>query len=161
MDITSRDIVAILKTIQELGYRHFRLQHGDLLLEVDADGSRAADANAGASPMHPMVRSVAETKSSPPGAARAEQPPRAGAVAIRAPMTGTFYRAPAPGAPPFVEAGSEVRPDQIVCIVEVMKLFNSIPAGIAGHVIEICVANESPVVAGQAMIWIDPVPDAA
>ena len=71
-------------------------------------------------------------------------------------MTGTFYRAPSPGAPPFIEVGADVRADQVVCIVEVMKLFNSISAGVAGRVLEICVENESPVAAGQAMMWIDP-----
>lgn len=158
MDITSRDIVAILKTVQELGYRRFRLQHGDLLLEVDSEsGGKLSSAEAVA--LSPLGPPAAQTKSSIAGPAGAERPPKAGAVAVQAPMTGTFYRAPAPGAVPFVEVGTDVRPDQTVCIVEVMKLFNSIPAGVAGRVIEICVANESPVVAGQAMIWVDPTPD--
>lgn len=83
-------------------------------------------------------------------------PPREGLVAVSAPMTGTFYRAPSPDAPSFVEVGDTVEATQTVCIVEVMKLFNSIAAGVAGTVVEVCVDNESPVAAGQPMVWIEP-----
>jgi len=65
----------------------------------------------------------------------------AGLVAVRAPLPGTFYRAPRPGAAPFVEVGSRVGADTVVGIVETMKLFNSVTAGAAGTVAEICLAN--------------------
>jgi acetyl-CoA carboxylase biotin carboxyl carrier protein len=64
-----------------------------------------------------------------------------GLVAVRAPLPGTFYRAPRPGAAPFVEVGSRVGADTVVGIVETMKLFNSVAAGAAGTVAEICLAN--------------------
>ena len=62
-------------------------------------------------------------------------------VAVRAPLPGTFYRAPRPGAAPFVEVGSRVGADTVVGIVETMKLFNSVTAGAAGTVAEICLGN--------------------
>jgi len=62
-------------------------------------------------------------------------------VAVRAPLPGTFYRAPRPGAAPFVEVGSRVGADTVVGIVETMKLFNSVSAGTAGTVAEICLGN--------------------
>jgi acetyl-CoA carboxylase biotin carboxyl carrier protein len=62
-------------------------------------------------------------------------------VAVRAPLPGTFYRAPRPGAAPFVEVGSRVGADTVVGIVETMKLFNSVTAGAAGTVAEICLDN--------------------
>jgi acetyl-CoA carboxylase biotin carboxyl carrier protein len=62
-------------------------------------------------------------------------------VAVRAPLPGTFYRAPRPGAAPFVEMGSRVGADTVVGIVETMKLFNSVTAGAAGTVAEICLGN--------------------
>src|SRR5690606_16678841 len=65
----------------------------------------------------------------------------AGAVEIRSPIAGTFYRAPKPGADPFVEVGSRVEPGTVVAIVETMKLMNSIHAGAAGEIAEICAAN--------------------
>lgn len=159
MDITSRDIVSILKLIQELGYRRFRLQHGDLVLEVDAEGGRAMDGSSVAPTAFASGPAAAEATARP--IASAERPPTAGAVAIRAPMTGTFYRAPSPGAAPFVEVNSEVDSGQVVCIVEVMKLFSSISAGVTGRIVEICVQNEAAVSAGQVLIWVAPKTDTA
>jgi acetyl-CoA carboxylase biotin carboxyl carrier protein len=64
-----------------------------------------------------------------------------GTAAIRAPMVGTFYRAPKPGAEPFVEVGSKVGPDTVVAILEAMKLMNAVPAGTRGTVTEILIQN--------------------
>jgi acetyl-CoA carboxylase biotin carboxyl carrier protein len=71
-------------------------------------------------------------------------------------MVGTFYRAPAPGAPPFVEVGSVVNEDDTVCILEVMKLMNSIKAGCRGRVAEICVENATLVEFGATLMVIEP-----
>jgi acetyl-CoA carboxylase biotin carboxyl carrier protein len=62
-------------------------------------------------------------------------------VEVRAPLPGTFYRAPRPGAAPFVEVGSRVGEDTVVAIIETMKLMNSVAAGVSGTVAEICLAN--------------------
>ena len=72
-----------------------------------------------------------------------------------APTIGTFYRAPGPGAPPFVEVGSRVEPDTIVCIIEVMKMMNSVPAGLAGTIAEIHVENAEPVEYAQPLFRIE------
>jgi acetyl-CoA carboxylase biotin carboxyl carrier protein len=74
-------------------------------------------------------------------AAAGESLPTDGLVAVRAPLLGTFYRAPRPGAPPFVTVGSEVAPDTVVCIIETMKLMNSVTAGVGGTVAEILLDN--------------------
>ena len=62
-------------------------------------------------------------------------------MTIAAPMIGTFYRAEAPGAAPFVDVGTRVEPDTVVCIIEVMKMMNAVPAGVAGTVVEVCAEN--------------------
>ena len=77
-------------------------------------------------------------------------------VTIEAPMLGTFYRAPAPGAPPFVDVGSTVEPDTIVCIIEVMKMMNSVHAGVAGTIAEVCVENGEPVEYGARLFRVEP-----
>jgi acetyl-CoA carboxylase biotin carboxyl carrier protein len=77
-------------------------------------------------------------------------------VAIVAPMLCTFYRAPAPGAPPFVEVGARVEPDTIVGIIEVMKMMNSISAGVAGVIAEIHVENAQPVEYGDPLFRVEP-----
>lgn len=75
---------------------------------------------------------------------------------ISSPMVGTFYRAPAPGEPPFVEVGDRVRVGQTVCIIEAMKLMNEIEAEVSGQIAEILVQNGEPIEFGQALMRINP-----
>ena len=75
-------------------------------------------------------------------------------VVVRAPLPGTFYRAPRPGAAPFVEVGSRIGADTVIGIVETMKLMNSVPAGVAGVVAEFCVANAELAAQGAVLLRI-------
>jgi acetyl-CoA carboxylase biotin carboxyl carrier protein len=84
-------------------------------------------------------------------------PPADGFVRIEAPMVGVFYRAPQPGAPPFVEEGETVAPGQTLCILEAMKLMNEIKADAAGIVRSIHVGNAEPVEFGQLLFELEPV----
>ena len=166
MKFSSRDIVEILTTVKELGFRRFHVRIGESTLEVDteegADGrlvprmsdARSAASGRSAEPDSPSLSSAEPISAPEDGATSAV--PRDGLVAVRAPMSGIFYRSPAPGAAPFVEVGSRVEPNDTVCIVEIMKLFNSIAAGTAGTVVEILIENEGRVVAGQPVMWIEP-----
>jgi oxaloacetate decarboxylase alpha subunit len=86
-----------------------------------------------------------------------EEAPSDGAVRIEAPMVGTFYRAPQPGAPPFVEEGDAVAPGQTLCILEAMKLMNEVKAEIEGVVRTIHVQNGQPVEYGQALFDLEPI----
>jgi acetyl-CoA carboxylase biotin carboxyl carrier protein len=77
-------------------------------------------------------------------------------LTIPSPMLGTFYRAEAPGKPPFVEVGSPVDADTIVCIIEVMKMMNSVPAGVSGTIAEIVPENAELVEYGQPLFRVQP-----
>jgi len=79
-----------------------------------------------------------------------------GLVEVTAPMVGTFYAAPAPGAEPFVAVGSEVAEETQVCILEVMKLMNAVVAGVHGVVAEVCVENGAPVQFGETLFRVRP-----
>jgi acetyl-CoA carboxylase biotin carboxyl carrier protein len=81
---------------------------------------------------------------------------RAGLAAVAAPLPGTFYRAPRPGAAPFVEVGDEVGEDTVVAIVETMKLMNSVHAGTRGRVAEICLGNGEFAAQGATLMLILP-----
>ena len=142
------EILALLQRIRELGYKHFRFAQGDVVLEVDVESAGHI----------PQGRSRAARVAEPPAPAGTSTQSRADSnlVAIRAPMSGTFFRAPAPNAPPFVEVGSRVSASDTVCIVEVMKLFNTISAGVAGTVVEIPAENEQAVATGMPLVWIKP-----
>lgn len=77
-------------------------------------------------------------------------------VEIRAPMVGTFYRAPAPESPPYVESGQTIEPGQVICILEAMKLMNEIKSEIKGKILEVLVDNAEPVEFGQPLFLIEP-----
>ncbi len=74
---------------------------------------------------------------------------------IRSPIVGTFYRAPSPGAPPFVEKGDRVKKGQVLCIVEAMKVMNEIESDVDGTVVDILVENAQPVEYNQVLFLID------
>ena len=80
----------------------------------------------------------------------------AGMLVIKSPMVGTFYKASGPDSAPFVKVGDRIGPEKTVCIVEAMKVFNEIPAGVSGQVVAILVENGAPVEFGQPLIKVDP-----
>lgn len=78
-------------------------------------------------------------------------------VEIKAPMVGTFYKAPNPEAPPYAEVGQVIEPGQVICIIEAMKLMNEIKSEVKGKIIEILVDNAEPVEFGQPIFLIEPI----
>ena len=82
--------------------------------------------------------------------------PAAKTVEIKAPMVGTFYRAPSPEAAPFVESGQIIEPGQVICIIEAMKLMNEIKAEVKGKIMDIIAENAEPVEFGQPLFLIEP-----
>jgi acetyl-CoA carboxylase biotin carboxyl carrier protein len=86
----------------------------------------------------------------------AVSPSEAGLVPVKAPVLGIFYIAPRPGAPPFVEEGKSVTEDDTVCTIEVMKVFNSVVAGLRGVVAKVCARNGQTVEYGQTLFLIRP-----
>jgi acetyl-CoA carboxylase biotin carboxyl carrier protein len=86
----------------------------------------------------------------------AEQEPESDLAEVTSPMVGTFYRAPAPDAPPYVEVGDRLTKGQTLCILEAMKLMNELESEVSGTIREICVDNAEPVEFGQVLFRIDP-----
>jgi len=76
-------------------------------------------------------------------------------IEVRSPMVGTFYRAPAPDADPYVEVGDLIAPGQVLCIIEAMKLMNEIEAEVSGRIVEVCVENGQPVEYNQALFRVE------
>jgi acetyl-CoA carboxylase biotin carboxyl carrier protein len=94
----------------------------------------------------------------PAAEGEAREAPRASSVLkeIKSPMVGTFYRAPEPGADPYVKVGTRITSGQTVCIIEAMKIMNEIEAEITGVVREVCVDDAQPVEFGQVLFRVDP-----
>ena len=113
-------------------------------------------------PSAPVVMAAAPApQPTAPEQEHRESPPRSASTApqlkeIRSPMVGTFYKAPEPGAEPYIKVGNRVTPGQTVCIIEAMKIMNEIEAEIAGVVREVSVEDAQPVEFGQVLFRVDP-----
>jgi acetyl-CoA carboxylase biotin carboxyl carrier protein len=153
MGLTDDDVREILRIIDESQLDELRIDMPDFRLHVRRGGAPAAAAE-------PETTAVPERRAEPTPAAPAPAAPATpsanGAATIDAPMLGTFYRASAPGEQPFVEVGSQVDPDTVVCLIEVMKMMNSVKAGVAGTVTEVCASNAQLVEYGEPLFRIDP-----
>jgi len=115
---------------------------------------RGGEVVAYSAPAVAMPRPAAAEAAAPsaPAASAAE----ARMLVIKSPMVGTFYKASGPDAAPFVKVGDRIGPEKTVCIIEAMKVFNEIPAGVSGQVVAILVENGAPVEFGQPLIKVDP-----
>jgi len=114
-------------------------------------------ASAGAAPAAGTAPGTAAPAGAPPAAASPLPPvPQSNLVDIKSPMVGTFYRAPAPEAPPYVEIGSHVSRGQTLCILEAMKLMNELESEVDGVIREVLVDNADPVEYGQVLFRIEP-----
>ncbi len=167
MRLSDADIREIIRLLDDSPYREIELETDAFRLvlrrgESDQEGwsqqretkAEAAELPAGAAGTgaggQPGQQSGLQSGTAEPPAGEE------GLAEVRAPIVGTFYRAPAPGAPPFVEVGSTVGQDTVVAIIEVMKLMNSVPAGVAGEVVEICAENAELVEQGECLIRVRP-----
>jgi oxaloacetate decarboxylase alpha subunit len=123
-------------------------------LEVEAGHLRVAIRKA---PRAASPAPAANPAPAPPQAVpAAPEAPSPHWVPVTAPMVGTFYRAPGPDQPPFVQEGDRVEAGQTLCIIEAMKMFNEIPAEVSGRVVRVLVENGAPVEYGQPLFLIDP-----
>ena len=152
MGLTDDDVREILRIIDESHLDELRIDMPEFRLHVRRGGApppvAANQAPAPARPSEPAREGPA-----PPEPAN---PSPNGAATIEAPMLGTFYRASAPGEEPFVDVGSKVDSDTVVCLIEVMKMMNSIKAGVAGRVVEVCARNAELVEYGEPLFRVDP-----
>ena len=120
-------------------------------LEIEEDGKRIRLKKNSSN--QPVI--VSQTPSQAP-AAPESKPSESNTLEIKSPMVGTFYAAPSPGAKPYVEIGTAIKPGDIVCIVEAMKLMNEIKAEVGGKVVQILVENGDPIDFGQTLFTIEP-----
>ena len=152
-ELTHDDVQRILRIIDEMGDRDVHLEIGELKLHV----TRGADSSEfTAAPKTPTAAKPVQAAASSEPTTTAPIVVPAGHVAIRAPTMGTFYRASSPGAKPHAEVGDRVQPDDTVGVFEVMKLFSTVKAGVAGTIAAIPVSNEAMVQQDQVLVIIKP-----
>jgi acetyl-CoA carboxylase biotin carboxyl carrier protein len=167
VDLTNEDVADILALLDSLPYDSLDVEtpRFRLTLRRAPGGGWTEESQVLAEPAlvtpTPNGASATTDVSEMPGQAGrvgdAERPGEAdGLAVVAAPLPGTFYRAPRPGADSFVQVGDEVVPDTVVAIVETMKLMNSVHAGTAGRVARICVDNGEFASLGATLMLIEP-----
>ncbi|MFZ4565747.1 MAG: acetyl-CoA carboxylase biotin carboxyl carrier protein [Prochlorococcaceae cyanobacterium] len=158
MAIDPQELRSLLEFLSGSDIQELKLEVDDFRLEVRRNLPPVVSLPAVLPPTMTAVPPLA----APPETPAAAPPPAAAAsrsdlLEIRAPMVGTFYRAPAPGDPPFVEIGSRITPGQPICILEAMKLMNELEADQGGELVEILVENGTPVEYDQVLMRLRPV----
>ncbi len=167
MELTHEDVLEILGLLEGSNVDYLELEIGGTRIVADRNGMRppvppvvaeepqATPGRPGPTPVAASAETAVATTPQPPSPS--EPAPSGGdLVTVTAPVVGVFYRAAEPGAPPFTEVGAEVVEDSTVALVEVMKMFNSVTAGVRGRVVEILVENDAFVEYGQALMTIAP-----
>ena len=136
-----RKVKKLIELVEESGIAELEVKSGEEAIRIvrPGDGSKAA-----VEPAEPPAPAAAPTPT-----------PRKRRTTINAPMAGTFYAAPSPGAAPFVHLGSQIGVGDVLCIIESMKMMNEIPSEAAGQVVEILATDGEPVGSGQALFRIE------
>ncbi len=147
-----KDIKAIIDLMKKNSVTEFELEKDDFKIRLKRGtngGGTAITSEDGSVPTYAAPAAV-------PAPAPAPPPPISNEVEIKSPMIGTFYRAPSPESAAYIEVGSEVGPETVVCIIEAMKVMNEIKAEAKGVITQVMVENTKPVEFGQALFKIRP-----
>ena len=155
------DLERLLTEFSEGGWKALRVEGRDISLLLSTDAGEAALCRGSSGAAVPALTAAASVMAQPAVSTRPAFPakPTGGIdpawVPVVASNLGTFYRSPKPGAAPFVEIGQKVSIDTEVCLIEVMKLFTSVKAGVAGRVSHVAAADAELVEGGQVLLYIE------
>ena len=162
-----KDIKVIVDLMKKNAVSEFEMEEGDFKIKLKRDSGKprkgetvvvqeAAPMILPAAAAAPVAAPVATAAPAPATPAAAAPAPVAEGPEVKSPMIGTFYRKPSPDADSYVEVGSVVEPDTVVCIIEAMKVMNEIKAEVKGTIAEVLVEEGKPVEYGQALFRIEP-----
>jgi len=152
MDI--RKVKKLIELLEESGIAEIEIKEGEESVRISRQATGAHAVPVMPAPMpqyaaHPAPAAPSPAPAAPPAAAAPD------GHTVTAPMVGTFYSAPAPGAKPFVDLGTEVKAGDVLCIIEAMKMMNQIESDLSGRVTAVLVKNGEPVEFGQPLFIIE------
>ena len=150
MTLTAKDVAEIMRLLDQSSFDS---------LSIEIDGMKLNLQRGSTAPVERAVVPAPLTGSARPAQSdlpKAKPPSEPGLSEVSSPLLGIFYRAPKPGEPPFVEVGSRVEQDTVIGIIEVMKLMNSVCAGVKGEVVEILVENAALVEFDEILVRVRP-----
>ena len=161
--IDQDDVIQILKMLEESTFDELHLEMGGLKLTVNKSGKKTSpvvavtSGDSESTELKDGVEPTVQIREEKPDMPQTSDLEENGFIPIKAPMLGTFYRAPKPGAPRFVEVGGLVSEDDSVCIIEVMKLFNTVKANVRGRIAKICAEDGQMVEYQQTLFLLEEV----
>jgi acetyl-CoA carboxylase biotin carboxyl carrier protein len=157
MELTPEDVRDIVRALDSSDLDELHLDLGEITLSVRREGAAGWSAEQRVRREPTMIDADSSTATeAAPTAERPAQDTPAGLLAVRPPLLGTFYRAPQPGADPFVEVGSQVSEETVVGIIETMKMMTPVPAGVRGTVAQFRAGNGDFVEADAVLLLVDP-----
>jgi acetyl-CoA carboxylase biotin carboxyl carrier protein len=167
VDLTDDDVMTILSLFEESEFDYLQFESGELKLTVSKHGyvptpaavpvpAAPVTSPSAAEPPDEQPKPAPEPQTAAPRPPASDAAAREGLVPITAPIVGTFYVAPDPQSPPFVSVGDQVNDGSTVGLIEVMKVFTSVRAGIAGEIVDIAVSNAQLVELGEVLFYIRP-----
>ena len=148
-----KEIKEMINLMNENGLTELEVEKEDMRIRLKKTASGVVGSEL---PVAYPVQGAAAVGAKAQNAQEIEEKNLVKTVEIKSPMVGTFYRAPNPEAPSYVEVGQVIEPGQVICIIEAMKLMNEIKSEIRGKILEILVDNAEPVEFGQSLFLIDP-----
>ena len=154
MKFETEYIENLAKIIADNGLTEISLEDGEQAITIRKESIVAAQPSA-ILPVAPANTISPQTVGNTQADSSSESKPQAKGTPITSPMVGTFYKSPSPDAEPFVTEGSSIKPGDVVCIVEAMKMMNEIESEISGKVVEICVEDGQPVEFGQVLMYVE------
>lgn len=163
-----KHIQELIKTINKSNISELTIEEGDFKITIKQEQSQPQFVSVPQAPvmMQQPLPQAAPVAAAPAAAAPAPAAPATPAAAnnggsnlitIKSPMIGTFYRSSAPDKPVFVNVGDEIKPGQVICIIEAMKLFNEIESEVSGRIVKIIPDNSSPVEYDQPLFLVEPI----
>lgn len=153
---TARDLEALMDLFEKSDWKELDLRMEGFELYLSKDPTRRRAQGGHVAPMGVATAPVAAPVAAPASPAASSAPIPSHWLAVKAPNLGTFYRAPKPGAAPYVEIGQPIAAETEVCLIEVMKLFTSVRAGVTGTVRQIAVQDGQMVEHDQVLLYIEP-----
>ena len=151
MTLTAKDVAEIMRVLEESTFDSLSLEMDGVKLHLQRGSSVPAGQGLSHAPVETTTSARSELQSTTAG-----QRSQSDLLEVPSPLLGIFHRSPKPSAPPFVEVGSRVEEQTVIGIIEVMKLMNSVQAGVKGEVVEILIENGGAVEYGQILMRVRP-----
>jgi acetyl-CoA carboxylase biotin carboxyl carrier protein len=162
-----KQIQELIKAINKSNISELSIEEGDFKITIKQAQMSETQFVAVQAPMPTMMQAPQQQSIAAPQQAAAPQAsapqasqPAAGSndnyITVKSPMIGTFYRSPSPDKPSFVNVGDEIKPGQVLCIIEAMKLFNEIESEVSGRIVKVLADDASPVEYDQPLFLVEP-----